>query len=188
MQLERRQFNPPKALMDFRSFNWTERDTPFRDAEKAGEYGEFSFEASGHEFFIEASREHHNAQGEELIRFYVSWNSQIAYKGYIHIYEEEGLKSDMGVAKLLRNTDDLKGVAVGRKLYASMRAYLQHRANALNKSICDIAERSEDYPEADGGLNSTQWNNVFQPILEAAGYTKLDEGVWQKDYHPQKNK
>jgi hypothetical protein len=73
----------------------------------------------------------------------------------------------------------------GRILYKKVFSYLQQRADQSKKDITHIVQRTSDLG-IKIKLSDEEWDKVFRPLLETAGYTELFEGTWTKTYDPQK--
>lgn len=73
----------------------------------------------------------------------------------------------------------------GRILYKKIFSYLQQQANHRKRDITHLVQRTSDLG-IKIKLSDKQWDKVFRPLLETAGYKELFEGTWTKTYDPQK--
>ena len=170
-------------FIDLANVVFEDAQGPFRDAQEVNGVVGSKIEYSGKRFDISISNESSD-DGDELIRIYIDYQGKEAYKGYVHITHGEGVhRADLGIGKVLKDSEDLKGLGIGLRVYQDMLEYLKYKAEDENIVIKDEVDIAQDYPYVDMGLKRSQWDAVFVPILEKYGYT-LNEGSWSKIYTP----
>lgn len=72
------------------------------------------------------------------------------------------------------------GANKGREFYEKMLDLLQSEANLGQVIIHSVIKAT------DRGLEYTQWDRLFEPILTKRGYKKIGKWCWQKEYNSQK--